>query len=81
MTLTISEEVSMHLTSHIHVCHWQLSVFKQLDLICFYYVLCNKASPLVFQTNLSLLVPKVVVQPQHLDKLFSVLCETFLNYL
>ena len=71
MTLAHSQEVSVHLTGHVQVSHRQLTILKQLHLVCLYDVFSNDACPLVFYANLPLLIAKIVVATQDLDKILS----------
>ena len=79
VTLACSQKHRVHLTNEICICHWKLTFLIQFQLMSLCYVLCNCGSPLVLDSNLALLITKVIVAPKQLDALFPNAWETFFD--
>ncbi len=69
--LTCSQKHRVHLTNDICIRHWELTFLIQFQLMSLCYVFCDSGSPLVLDSNLALLITKVIVAPKQLDALFA----------
>ena len=80
-TVAHAEAELMHLAVDVGASHRQILLLKQLHLVRFDDCFGDTARPLVLQTDLPLLVAKVLVAAKDLNSLLANISEAFLDHL